>query len=212
MPGASIAHLRTPGSHARLGDALGDVGDEVARHQVGAVRRATRRVAEVERQFVVGVDAGRHHDVDVDLLVDALDARDEPAEPDDGQVDDGAHAHLAERPELGHGVGDPLLLVPVSREVLLDLGREHEHVLVHEGLAQLGGVQGAPNGGDLAHGFLPQGDIGRGAEAFYHVAIRPAERKDRGGAVPQEPSWPGEPPSLGPVRPDGDSSPWRLEK
>jgi hypothetical protein len=104
--------------------------------------RIERRAAEAEevRHRLVGVDAGGDHDVEVDLLVDALDAWDEPTQSDHGRVDDGVDAEALEFGQPRDRVGDALLLVPLVRVVLLDVGGEHEDVLVHEGRAQRGRV------------------------------------------------------------------------
>jgi hypothetical protein len=65
-----------------------------------------------------------------------------------------------QRRHLLVGVGDAgVLVTPVLGEVLLDLGGEHEDVLVHVRATEVGGVDGAPDGLDgagslaaLAHG------------------------------------------------------------
>jgi hypothetical protein len=110
-------------------------------------------VLEVERHGVVGVDTRRHDDVEVDLLRDPLDPGDVTADADDGGVDDRVVAGSFHLLELGDGVGDPLLLVPLV-VVQVDVRGEHEDVLVHEHAAELRGVDGAGDGGDSGH--VPQ--------------------------------------------------------
>jgi hypothetical protein len=98
------------------------------------------------------VAAGRDHDVEIDLLGHALDARDVAPQADNGRVDDRADAGGGQRGELRDGVRDPrVLAAPLVRIVLLHVGRQHEDVLVHEHLAERGGVDGAGHGLDLRH-------------------------------------------------------------
>jgi hypothetical protein len=106
---------------------------------------------EIVRYVVVGVQPGRRDDVDVDLGVDPLNARDVPTQPGDGEVDDGAHAAVLQLLQPLDGVGDPDLFFPAGRIVLHDLGAQHEHVLVHQHLAQIGCVDRAADGFDSRH-------------------------------------------------------------
>ena len=53
---------------------------------------------------------------------------------------------------LRDGVGDALVLVaPLVRVVLLDVGGHHEHVLVHQHAAELGGLDRAEGSLDCCH-------------------------------------------------------------
>jgi hypothetical protein len=74
---------------------------------------------EVVRALVKGVQPGCRDDVDIDLGVDALDARDVAAEPDHCGIDDGVDAGLLEGSELLDRVGDPLVLVPPLLAIVL---------------------------------------------------------------------------------------------
>jgi hypothetical protein len=139
------------------GDPLLDVLHEHVHHRVGhlgtddGVERGAAR-AEEEGHLVVGVEPRGDDDVQVHLLGDPLDARDVTAQADDRRVDDRPHAALGELGELAHRVGDPLVLAaPLLGVVLLDVGSEHEDVLVHERGAELGGVDGAAHGLDRGH-------------------------------------------------------------
>ena len=89
------------------GDALGDVADEHLGQDVLdlAVDLAHRvAVLEEEGRMVVGVDAGRHDDVDVDGVVDAPDGLYVPAVTQGRAVDDGVDTALFDLAEgLGHG-------------------------------------------------------------------------------------------------------------
>src|SRR5207248_3054853 len=156
--------LEDAGVHARVGDAVDDVGDEHVDHDVlarpaAAIGRAPRSPAQQEAgQFVERVDPGGDDDVEVDLGVHPLDVGDGPAEAEGGEVDDGVDAVLLQLTELGDGLDDPRLLVAAPaqrRPVEGDLGREHEDVLVHERGAQRAGVDGAPYRVDLWHGSPP---------------------------------------------------------
>jgi hypothetical protein len=137
--------------HARpdagAGDALGDVADEEVGH------RLLRAAGEEERHLVERVDAGGDHDVEVgNLLGDPLDPADVSALADHGDVDDRVDAVLGQLAQLADGVGDaPVLLAPLVGIVLLDVGRHHEDVLVHEHPAELGGLDRAPRRLDVCH-------------------------------------------------------------
>jgi hypothetical protein len=149
--------LEEPGPHARAGDAVLDVPHEHVHHRVGDLctdRRVQGRAAvvEEERDLVVGVAARRHDDVEVDLLGDPLDPGDVAPQTDHGGVDDRPDARRGELVQLLHRVRHAVVLVPpLLGVVLLDVGAEHEHVLVHQRLAELGGVDGTTDGLDLGH-------------------------------------------------------------
>ncbi len=139
--------------HPGAGDALGDVLDEHRHHRLGTLDQCPRSgpQPEEEREVVVGVQPRGGHDVELGLLGDALEARDVPAEPDHGGVDDRVDAPALQLVQLRDGVGDALLLVPELGVVLEDLGAQHEHVLVHERRAQGTGLDGAADGLDGGH-------------------------------------------------------------
>ena len=85
-----------------------------------------------------------------------LDPGDVTPEPDHRRIDDGAHPRLGQRRQLGHRVSDPLLLVaPLVREVLLDVGREYEDVLVHVRPSEVCGVDRTEHRLDGGHDDLP---------------------------------------------------------
>ncbi len=147
--------LEQGGLHTGTGDAVLDIPDEHVDHRVGdfgAGDRVERRtpVVEEERHVVVGVAAGGHDDVQIrKLLRDALDAWDVAAESDHGRVDDGAHSLRCKCAELLDRIGDPRLLVaPLVGVVLLDVGTEHEDVLVQVGAPQGAGLDGPSDGLD----------------------------------------------------------------
>ena len=113
--------------------------------------RIVRPVGQEARQLEEGVDTGRDHDVEIDLGVDPLDARDVPAEPERGGVDECLYAAVAQPLQPRDRVGDPHLLVPVAQapdmaEVDERFGVEHEHVLVHQRRPELGELNGPANG------------------------------------------------------------------
>ena len=132
-------------------DADGEVADEHVDHRVGQVRQQPRpAVPEVERRRVVGVDAGRDDDREVDLLRDPHDARDVAAETDDRRVDDGVVAGRRELGQLRDRVPDRRLLVPLVM-VCLYIGGQDEDVLVHQGAAERGRVDEAGGRGYVGH-------------------------------------------------------------
>jgi hypothetical protein len=141
----------TPG----VGDAVADVAGEVVDHRVtGQVEQQPRpAVLVLVGNLVVGVEPRGHDDVDLRLLGHPLDARDVAPQPPHGGVDDRVDAERLQLVELSDGVGDSNVLVPpVAHAVVLDvLGREDEHVLVHEGRPELRGVDGATDGLDGGH-------------------------------------------------------------
>jgi hypothetical protein len=157
--------LQERGPDAGAGDAVGDVAHEHVHHGIrhGRAERGVEgrtAVMEEERDVFIRVAAGGDDDVEVDLLGNPLDPRDVPAQTDDGRVDDGGDPGGRQGGELGDGVGDPVVLTPpLLGVVLLHVRGQHENVLVHEHLAQLGGVDGAGHGGDLRHcsSWLPMG-------------------------------------------------------
>jgi hypothetical protein len=166
--------LEHPGLDAGAGYAVGEVGDEHVDHRVrdlGAEHGVEGRpaVGEEERDAVVGVEPGRHDDVELrHLLGDPLDTRDVPAEPDHRRVDDRFDTLHGEGAQLGDRVRDPLVLVaPFAGMVQLNVGGEDENVLVHVGPAEFGGVHGALDGVDETHArssflrILPVGPTGR---------------------------------------------------
>lgn len=70
-----------------------DVADEHVGHDLRAVQLCARpEVVEVERDVVVGVQAGGHDDVQLGGRGHPGDARDVSAQPDHREVDDGVHA------------------------------------------------------------------------------------------------------------------------
>ena len=149
--------LEERGADVGAGDALRDVPDEHVDHGFGAVEHGARAdEAEEERQVVVGVEPGGRDDVDVHLLVDAGDAADVAAQPDDRRVDDGVDAALLEFLQAGDGVRNLLLLVPQGRVVLADLLVEHEDVLVHEHGAERTRGHRTSHRRDVHHGCAPQ--------------------------------------------------------
>lgn len=104
-------------------DALAQVAHEQLHHRLGYVEEQPGTgVVELEGDLVVGVEPRGRDDVDVHLLVDPLDARQVPTQPDHGRVDDRVDTAGPECGEPLDGVGDPGLLVPRVRvvgEVLL---------------------------------------------------------------------------------------------
>ena len=139
MPGLVGGAFEDSGLDAGVGDALFDVADEHVGHDLGAVQQPARAlVVEAERNVVVGVQAGRHDDVQVGGRGDPGDARDVAAQPDHGEVDDGVHAPGLQFVEARNGVGHPLFLVaPGFGIVQRDFGGHDEHVLMHERDAEI---------------------------------------------------------------------------
>ena len=86
--------------------------------------------------------ARRNHDIDVDLLSDALDARKAAAVAGARLIDQGVNVGRLQRAELSYGVGRPLLFTPPGIEVLHDLSAQDEDMLVHEHTAQIGCIDG----------------------------------------------------------------------
>jgi len=101
---------------------------------------------------VVGVQTSRGDDVDVDLLVDPLDPGEIAAQTDNRGVNDGVDTSGLEFGQLRDCVSDPLLFVPrcrVGRIVLAHLRADHEHVLVHQHLAERASVDGSADSLDI---------------------------------------------------------------
>src|SRR5262249_37642522 len=93
-------------------------------HRVAAVGTSARQATPEEvGHHVECVEAGRHHDVELDLLGDASDPGYVPAQAQGGGVDDGVDAGLLELGQSTDGVGDAYVLVaPHLWIVLQDLG------------------------------------------------------------------------------------------
>src|SRR5262249_23646212 len=134
-----------------------EVGDHRLR-DVDQQSRAANRV--LVWHLVVLVHAGGHDDVEVDLLGDALDARDVAAEPPHRGVDDRADALGRQGVELLYRVGDPDLLMPPEAVavVLLVLGGQDEDVFMHEGGAEVVDVNRSLDGLDGGHRRSPFDD------------------------------------------------------
>ena len=86
--------LEERGLDARVVDAFADLADEELDQRVVAA------VGEEARQLEKGVDAARDDDVQVDLGIDPLDARDVAAEPRRGRVDDRADPTVSQPLQL----------------------------------------------------------------------------------------------------------------
>ena len=85
--------LEECGLDTGIGDALADVLDEQFHHRLGDIeQKAAAGVMKLERHLVVGVDACRRNNIDVDLFVDLLNPGDVSAQPDHRRVDDGVDA------------------------------------------------------------------------------------------------------------------------
>ena len=138
MPGRSDAHLRMPARTAGLADALADLADEDVDHRLGPAENGPRTLeVEVHRDFVVGVDTGGHDDVDLrHLFGDGRHPRDVATQSDHGEVDQRVDPVVLELAQLRHGAGLLGRLVPLLRR-LLDLGAQHEDVLVHQGAPEV---------------------------------------------------------------------------
>ncbi|SKY13463.1 Uncharacterised protein [Mycobacteroides abscessus subsp. abscessus] len=125
--------LEERGLHVGVGDSLGEVTDkEVHQRLVDVEEQPGAGVVELEGNVVVGVEAGCHHDVQVDLVGDLLDAGDVAAETEHRRVEDGVDTETLELAQIAHRVGDLAILVPVVLIVLSVLLAEDEDVLVDE--------------------------------------------------------------------------------
>jgi hypothetical protein len=150
--GAVGGALEDRGLHAGVADALGDVAGEELGEQLGPVDQLPRPAEPEEHgHVVVGVETGGGEDPHVHLLGHLDDAGGVAPEPEDREVDDRAHPAGGDVLELLDGVRHPLLLVPAAGVVRLDLLVEDEHVLVHEGLAEVVGVDRAEDGFHCGH-------------------------------------------------------------
>ena len=89
-------------------DPLLQLADEQLGDRLGAA------VVEEVRQLEERVDTGGDDDVEVDLLVDPLDARDAAAEAGRGRVDQRPDPAVADGAELLDRVAHARLLVPVA--------------------------------------------------------------------------------------------------
>ena len=125
---------------------------EEVHHWLGPPEDGARPAeVEVHRYLVVGVDPGCHDDVDVgDLLGDRRDTGDVPSQADHREVDQGADPVGLELLQFGHGTRLLGGFVPFCCG-LLDLGAQHEDVLVHEGLAEEAAVHRSSHRVDLGH-------------------------------------------------------------
>src|SRR5258708_36853766 len=119
QPGFVDRAFQDPRLDPGPGDPLGDVLDEEVNQRVLAPGRwIGSLVMEPERDVVVGVEPGRDHDVNVDLVVDALYARDVAAYSDDCRVDDRVDPESFELAQFRDSVIDALFLVPTRGVVL----------------------------------------------------------------------------------------------
>ena len=145
--------LEEGGPNAGAGDAFGEVANEHLDHRLGRRRvDGGPPVLKEERHPVVGVDTGGDDDIDVDLVVDALDARDVATQTNHGRVHDGVDAQPFQRTKPPDGIGDAVVLAsPLGRVVLLHLRREHEHVLMHQRRTERRRVNRAIYDLDLGH-------------------------------------------------------------
>ncbi len=140
--------LEDSGLDAGVGDALLDVADEHVGHDLRAAQQPARAlVVESERQVVIGVKPSRHNDIQLGGRRDAGNARDIAAQADHGEVDDGVHPAGLQLVEPGDGIGHPLFFVAPSVGVVLgNFGGHDEHVLVHQGHAEISGIDGSTRG------------------------------------------------------------------
>ena len=124
--------LEECGLDARVVDALADLAHEQLDDLV------VRAVPQESGQLEEGVDAGRDDDVEIDLGVDPLDARDVAAERTRcARVDERLDAAGAQSLQLLDRVGDAHVLIPVALppDVVVVLDRHgigDEDVLVHQ--------------------------------------------------------------------------------
>ena len=147
--------LQDPRSYAGSADPLLDLPNEEVDHGFGSAQDgAGPTEVEVHRDLVVRVDPGRRDDVDLgNLRGDRRDARDVAAQADDGQVDERVDPVRLQLPQLGNGTRLLCGLVPLVGR-LLDLGAQHEDVLVHQGATEATAIDRAEDRVDLGH-LLP---------------------------------------------------------
>src|SRR5450755_186538 len=140
------------GAHARVGNALTNLSNEYLDHRLGPTHDgAWAAKVKEHRHVVVGVDAGCHDDVDFGHHIgDRLDPRYVAAQSDDSQVDQRVDAFALELSQFGDGTGSLGRLVPLLGR-LLDVGAEHDDVLVHQGGPQSRPVNRPLDGVDLGH-------------------------------------------------------------
>ncbi len=145
--------LEDPRTHAGPRNTIFDIVEEVLVQDVHPARLERRRpVVEIVGQIVVGVEAGGHHDVEIDLLGHLLDELDVAAEAHHGQVDDGADAGLVQLLEALDGLGHAGDRVPSGGPVRGHLGRADEDVFVHQRGAERAGVHRPAHRVHLTHG------------------------------------------------------------
>jgi len=80
-----------------------------------------------------------------------LDTGDVAAEADRREIDDGVDAARLQLPQPLDGLRDLGVFVP-DWVVVVNLGRQHEHVLVHEHSPEVAGVDRTAHSLDLASG------------------------------------------------------------
>ncbi len=133
------------GLHSGSGDALLDVQDKHVDHHLRSFEDCARSAqVKIQRNIVVGIDAGGHDNVDGRPFGDLLNAGDIAPETDHSQIDHGIHAARLQLVQTGHSAGDALVFVaPLAGIVLPDFRIEHKDMLVHQCDAELGGVDGA---------------------------------------------------------------------
>ena len=150
MPCSLDRALEEGGLDAGVVDPFADLAHEQLGDRVHAA------VGEEVRQLEERVHAGGDDEVEVDLGIDPLEARDVAAEAVRGRVDDRLDAGRADGAQLLDRIRDAHVLVPVARaphvpEVLERLRLEDEHVLVHQRSAQRRDVDRAAHRLDRAH-------------------------------------------------------------
>src|SRR5207302_10596057 len=96
----------------------------------------------------------------VDLLGDSHDPGEVATRPDDGRIDDRVVTGGGEFGQPLDGGGDRGVFVPLV-VVCVDVGREDEHVLVHERAAERGRVDDAGGGRYVGHDDDPIATLGR---------------------------------------------------
>ena len=133
--------------HARVRNALPDVAHEHVHHQLRTLQHGSRSTEmKVKRNLVVGVDSGRHDNVHRRPRRHARDAGNVAAEANHRKIHhrfDPARGEFVE-PRNGF-LNAPFLVTPSLRIIQHDLGGEHEDMLMHQGDAELGAVDGSAN-------------------------------------------------------------------
>jgi hypothetical protein len=146
--------LEYPRFHSSIGNARLNVSNKHFGNQFRpAQQSAGTAIVEEKRHVVIRIDSRRNDDLDLSLLGDPLNAREITAQPDHSEVNNCIHTARFQLIQSHRRICNALFLsTPACRIVVRDLRVQDEHVLMHQGGAQMRRVDRAANCLDVGHG------------------------------------------------------------